>query len=407
MVHARRRKLRTLGLAAGATMIARMPFVLVLLLLAACQSYRPVHVEAPDLSREAPPTLITEVDVFSGFDDFLVRNVDVLLVGGRIRGMVPTGQHELEGRVQMVSGKGKVLLPGFVDMHVLFGEGDPRLELERMLAEGVTTAVVVGHEQNVEALQRAIASGAFPGPRLFRSTRPIQGMAPLDAPYRLHEVQQVDGPRAAARAARTDLERHRSDFVRLDWTPDVSPEVARALVLEADAYKKPVFAIAPDAAGAVAAAEAGVALLLAPPWTDPLDGEDVHALAIAGVPVVTAQGLCMEGASQCAHTLGANLGALRRGGIPLLVGTGRPGRSVVDEIEALVAAGMRPADAIQAANRLPVRLLDPAAKFGVIASGGYADLVMVDGNPLEDVGALRRVVAVWQAGHLLRPATSN
>src|SRR5690606_41437719 len=93
-----------------------MRFFLLALVLAACAGYRPVHVEAPDLSREAPPTLITEVDVFTGFDEFLLHDMDVLLVGGRVRGMVPTGQHELEGRVQMISGKGKVLLPGLVEI---------------------------------------------------------------------------------------------------------------------------------------------------------------------------------------------------------------------------------------------------------------------------------------------------
>src|SRR5690606_39735252 len=54
--------------------------------------------------------------VFTGFDEFLLHDMDVLLVGGRVRGMVPTGQHELEGRVQMISGKGKVLLPGLVEI---------------------------------------------------------------------------------------------------------------------------------------------------------------------------------------------------------------------------------------------------------------------------------------------------
>lgn len=374
------------------------------LLLAACASYRPTHVKAPDFSREAAPTLITEVDVFTGFDDSLLSNMDVLLVGGKVRGLVPSGQHELEGQVQMISGRGKVLLPGFIDMHVLLDAGDPRLQLERMLSQGVTTAVVVGFGQNAEALQRSIATGDFAGPRLYRSTRSIRGNAPLPAPYHLEGAQEVDGPRDAARAARRDLERLRSDFVRLDWTEDSSPATTRALVAEADAYKKPVFAISPQSEGAVAVADEGIALLLAPPWTDLLDREEVHKLSMSGVPVVTAQGLCESSDLDCSETLAENLRALQQGGIPLLTGTGKAGRSIVDEIDALIEAGMRPAEAIMAANRMPVRLLDPTAKFGVIAPGAYADLLMVDGNPLEDPGALRRVVAVWQAGHLLQPA---
>lgn len=381
-----------------------MRFLAVALLLAACGSYRPTHVHAPDLSREAPPTLITEVDVFTGFDDFLVRNVDVLLVGGRVRGMVPTGQHELDGRVQMFSGKGKVLLPGLIDMHVLLGDEDPRRALERMLSQGVTTAVVAGHDTNVESLQRSIASGSFAGPRLYRSTRSIRGEAEMDAPYRLEAVQRVDGPLEAARAARKDLERYRSDFVRIEWTEDFTEEMARSVVAEAGAYQKPVFAVAPTAGASVLAAESRVALLLAPPWEDALGREQVHELSISGVPVVTAQGLCTRRPGPCEQRIRENLRALREAGIPLLTGSGaEPGseHGLPDEIESLVELGMKPADALMAATRLPVRLLDPTAKFGVVSPGAYADLFLVDGNPLEDVSALRRVVAVWQAGHLL------
>jgi len=381
-----------------------MRFFLLALVLAACAGYRPVHVEAPDLSREAPPTLITEVDVFTGFDEFLLHDMDVLLVGGRVRGMVPTGQHELEGRVQMISGKGKVLLPGLVDMHVLLGDGDPRRALERMLAQGVTTAVVSGHDTDVETLQRRIAAGELPGPRLYRSTRSIRGEAELDAPYRLEAVQRVESPLEAARAARRDLERYRSDFVRIEWTADFTEEMARSVVAEAAAYRKPVYALAPTADASLLAARSRVALLLAPPWEDALDRNQAHALAISGVPVVTAQGLCAGRPLPCAERLRGNLRALREIGVPLLAGSGtQPGadHDLHDEIEALVELGMPPAEAIMAATRLPVRLLDPTAKFGVVAPGAYADLVLVDGNPLEDVRALRRVVAVWQAGHLL------
>lgn len=379
---------------------------LLTLLLAACKSYRPAHVEAPDFSREAAPTLITEVDVFTGFDDFLVENMDVLIVGGRVRAVVPSGKHELEGRVEIVSGRGMVLLPGFIDMHVLLDPKDPGLHLERMLSEGVTTAVVASHDTNVESLQGSIASGTIPGPRLYRSTRPIRGEAPFEGPVEVQAVQRVTSPIEAARAARRDLERHRSDFVRIDWTTDFSQEEARAVVVEASAYKKPVFAAAARGEDAVAAGDAGVALLLAPPWADGLGREQVHEISIQGVPVVTAQGLCRRPGATCGDVLRENLAALHAAGIPLLTGSGAPDRSLIDEIETLVELGMKPSEALMAATRLPVRLLDPTAKFGVVSQGAYADLLLVEGNPLEDIRALRRVVAVWQAGHRLQVVTS-
>lgn len=377
--------------------------------LLGCATYQPHHARPSDWSQEAPATLITDVSVFTGFDPFLMRDVDVLLVGGRIRAIVPTGEHELEGRVEEISGRGRTLLPGLVDMHVVLGGvggEDPRRTLERLLASGVTTAVVVAHEVDVEGLQREIAKGRIAGPRLYRSTRPVGAAdASSSSPYPLRSVLAAETPLDSARAARRDLERLRSDFVRLDWSPSTSTDAARAVVAEARAYQKPVYAAAARGQGAADAADAKVALLLHPPWEDALTKEQAHHVALAGVPVVATLGLCAQpqAPAPCAGHLRENVRRLHAAGVPLLGGSGTgtafaPEEAVLRELEAWVELGMAPADVLAAFTALPVRLLDTKAQFGAVVPGAYADLVLVEGDPLEDIGAMGRVVEVWQGG---------
>lgn len=66
-----------------------------------------------------------------------------------------------------------------------------------------------------------------------------------------------------------------------------------------------------------------------------------------------------------------------------------------------MALGIPPTEALRMATSQPVRFLDPTARFGVIAPGAYADLLLVRGDPTRDISAIRNVVAVWQAGRRL------
>ena len=94
--------------------------------------------------------------------------------------------------------------------------------------------------------------------------------------------------------------------------------------------------------------------------------------------------------------------ALYDAGVPFVAGTdkGVPGSSVQREIELYVQAGLPPMDAIRAATAIPARVMDLEHETGTIAPGLRADLIVVDGNPLEDISALRRVTMVSSAGWL-------
>ena len=67
----------------------------------------------------------------------------------------------------------------------------------------------------------------------------------------------------------------------------------------------------------------------------------------------------------------------------------------------MVAAGMTPQAALQTATINPARYLGREMTLGTIAVGKSADLVLLDGNPFEDIANVRRIRAVVSAGRFL------
>ncbi len=91
---------------------------------------------------------------------------------------------------------------------------------------------------------------------------------------------------------------------------------------------------------------------------------------------------------------------LHRAGIPLLAGTDTfvPGHSLHDELALLATAGLGPLDALRAATTSPARFLGVADRFGAIAPGFAADLVLLDANPLDDIANTRAIRSVILGG---------
>jgi hypothetical protein len=100
--------------------------------------------------------------------------------------------------------------------------------------------------------------------------------------------------------------------------------------------------------------------------------------------------------------------ALHRAGVPLMAGTDAlgfpliaPGSSLHRELELLNEAGLTPYEALRAATVVPAAFLGKAEEFGTIAVGQRADLMLVERNPLEDLGSLRQPVGVMVRGRWL------
>ncbi|WP_294988810.1 amidohydrolase family protein [uncultured Stenotrophomonas sp.] len=95
-------------------------------------------------------------------------------------------------------------------------------------------------------------------------------------------------------------------------------------------------------------------------------------------------------------------GAAHRAGVTVLVGTdtGLGGLRYHDELQWLRQAGLGQADVLRAATLQAARHLELQASHGSVDVGKAADLVLLDGNPLQDTAHTRRVHAVLLAGHL-------
>jgi len=91
-------------------------------------------------------------------------------------------------------------------------------------------------------------------------------------------------------------------------------------------------------------------------------------------------------------------------GVPLLAGTDTgdpwsyPGAELHRELELLVKAGLTPAEALRTATLNPAKFLDAGDSFGNVQPGLLADLVLLDADPLADIGNTRRVEAVFLGG---------
>lgn len=95
-------------------------------------------------------------------------------------------------------------------------------------------------------------------------------------------------------------------------------------------------------------------------------------------------------------------GALLLAGSDTAVPPRIPGFSLHDELMALVDAGLTPLEALRTATVNPAKVLKNENDFGTIAPGKVADLVLLDGNSLEDIRNTRRIAAVVTGGKLLR-----
>src|SRR3546814_11283689 len=93
---------------------------------------------------------------------------------------------------------------------------------------------------------------------------------------------------------------------------------------------------------------------------------------------------------------------LRDAGIPILAGTDAgylnsfnyPGQGLHDELQRYVEAGLTPAEALASATINGPAFLGYSDRFGPLAEGKAADLLILDTNPLEDISATRRTYAL-------------
>jgi imidazolonepropionase-like amidohydrolase len=113
-----------------------------------------------------------------------------------------------------------------------------------------------------------------------------------------------------------------------------------------------------------------------------------------------------ERAAATFRALMATVRLLHQAGVPIIAGTDQavPGFSLDREIELYVQAGFTPMEAIQAATLVPARAMGMEKDSGTIEAGKRADVIVVDGNPLENISDIRKVSTVFAGGRMYQPA---
>lgn len=94
------------------------------------------------------------------------------------------------------------------------------------------------------------------------------------------------------------------------------------------------------------------------------------------------------------------IGAMHRAGVNFLAGTDAtqihvvPGFSLHDELALLVQAGFTPMEALQSATIAPARFMEREKDLGTIEPGKFADMVLLEANPLDDINHTKKIAAV-------------
>jgi imidazolonepropionase-like amidohydrolase len=108
--------------------------------------------------------------------------------------------------------------------------------------------------------------------------------------------------------------------------------------------------------------------------------------------------------SAALRTCEQNVLLASKNGVKIVLGTdaGEPmvfhGLAPHDELRLLVASGLSPMEAIVAGTRTAAEYLGAASEFGTIEAGKRADLLIVDGNPLDNIGATKTIWHVIKDG---------
>jgi imidazolonepropionase-like amidohydrolase len=390
----------------------------------------------------AKPIYVADVTLFDGR---AVKRRQGVLFGSE--GIAWVGPHARSPREALgareVEGAGRTLLPGLIDTHVhLQFDGGSDFEKEskelttagfaavkaavnakRNLDAGVTTVRDLGGMGGASIdVAKAVAAGLIPGPRILAS-----GHALTVTGGHGHNVafaREVDGVDAMRRAVREEI-RHGATTIKLIATGGVltpgipesftafTSEELEAAVREAHQRDHPVAAHAIGADGIRAAVLAGVDSVEHCNQLTPATAREMATRGTFRSPTICAiRGILdhpdevpeyavekaarIEADSKKSHRTA--LGA----GVRHVCGTDagtpfNPHGNAAQELLHMIDWGMRPIDALRAATATGAELLR-LDDVGTIEAGKRADLVLVDGDPVDDPRALLGRKRVWLGG---------
>ena len=383
--------------------------------------------------------------------------VTIEVVDGRITDISPGhSTDKADHDTTIIDLSDKTVLPGLIDLHTHLS-GDPSGDYWRAAVDppewytlvaaknaritalaGFTTVRDVGSrtDQVMQALRRATAQGLVPGPRIVTSARTIAivgGHGDTNGFRReVNDALSSDfactGAIECARKVR-EASKYGADLIKITATGGVLSQQGRGLEAHfSDAEMKAIVdtartlglnvaAHAHGARGIEAAARAGVQTIEHGTYIDEAAARAMKEngtilvptlMAFQGIkrnlgtgfytPVVEAK---IREVSQSAETI---VSRARRFGVPIAFGTDAgvfPHGENAGEFALMKAGGFSDREALASATTVAARVLGLENEIGRLATGYSADIVAVDGNPLEDVTVLENVAWVMARGRVV------
>ena len=324
------------------------------------------------------------------------------------------------------------VLPGLIDAHdhLTLDLGDEELQSRepdvwtalkgagtaaRIVSSGITTLRDCGARRHLDLqLRTAITSGLIRGPRLLVCGVPLT----ITGGPCWFLGGEVDGPAEIRRLIRQQVKAG-VDWIKVFVTGGAaskgtnmlraifSGEDLRIIVEEAHEADRRVVVHCHGGPGVRHAVEAGADTIEHGVY---FSREDLQLLASRNVPLVITYGVYEQGTrspdvppfmrEKCVEVMARYLETIalaREVGVRIAIGTDTVHRDLVAELRALLKAGYRASEALQACTRWAAEVLR-LSQVGTVEAGKVADLVAVEGDPLEDVEAVGRVRGVMQAG---------
>jgi imidazolonepropionase-like amidohydrolase len=413
----------------------------VFLILAGLTGTQPGPAGAWAAPQEQPAaTVIAHVRVFDG--EALIPADTVIFKNGRIEAVgknlsAPPGAGIIDGR-------GQTLLPGLVDAHIHTLSID---NLKQCLVFGVTSVVDMFTDvklvQNVKQLQ---AAGKASDLAFFISAGTLATVPHGHGTEYGLAIPTLTRPEEAAAWLEARLAEG-SDFVKIIYDdggvyglriPTLNLDTIRALIDEAHRHGKMAVVHAATLRNCLDVLQAGadgLAHLYFEAAFDPEFGRIAAGHRAFVIPTLTVlNGIAGLGSGkilsedqklspylkpadrqslraappiktgETAYRAAEKaLTQLKAAGVPILAGTDSGnsntthGASLHDELSLLVKAGLKPEEALRAATSLPAQKFSLAGR-GRIKPGSVADLLLVNGDPTQNIQATRDIVMVWKEG---------
>lgn len=430
---------RQAGMVGVDRLLGRVRAVVVLAFL--CWLSSGVSISQLSAQQTSTALALTGVTVVDVTDGRLLPNQTVVVAGTRIRAVGPAGQVTVPAGAQLVDARGKFLIPGLWDMHahtelpedpdVARQDSLYRMYYPLYIAHGITGIREMAQRfpsgaDSFRVWQRAVQAGTRVGPRAIGPSADLTTGSGIDLQTPENARRIIDSLKAAGDA-----------FAKFHGTPD-DPAIFFALLSEARRVGLPIAGHLPTSVSPVEAADSGIRSIEHIDETREcmLDANVASWDSVGSVDTTTAAAACAAvakalvrsgtwltptlfphymGVNQRTPTAAWSVRALRRSGVRrFLAGTdcGQAvflswggggalcphGSSLLVEVVLLVGAGLTPLEALQAATLHPAQAVEATDSLGTAAVGKLADLVLLDGNPLADIRNLLRLRAVVANG---------